>query len=114
MLSLVIPTSLAAGVPLEQAAIAKLITAITTHRILLAADLTVLTPFRGVFMCALHRARGGRRRRSLWGDHGSRAWCDQAAIAVAEQAGQAAARDAENDQQQHALDGARRGIGQIL
>src|SRR3989442_14693755 len=98
MLSLVIPTSLAAGVPPEQAVSARLMRATKTHRILLAvaADLTVLTPFRGVFMCALDRARRGRRGCSLWGDHWSRAWRDHAAIGVAEEAGQAAARHAEN------------------
>src|SRR6266700_3365642 len=100
MASLVIPTSRAAGVPPEQAVSARLMRATKTHLILVAvaADLTVLTPFRGVFMCALDRARRGRRRCSIWSDDGPRAWRDQAVVGAAEHAGEAPARHAENDQ----------------
>src|SRR6266849_3589443 len=50
MVSLVIPTSLAAGVALEQAATARLISAAKTQRKL--ADLTGLDSFLDVFMCS--------------------------------------------------------------
>src|SRR5713226_398451 len=109
MASLVIPTSLAAGVPFEQATSARLIRATKTQRIRLAADLTDVTPFRGVFMWALDRARRCRRRCSILRDDRPGSLGDQAAVAIAE-----LSRQAENNQQQHALDGAGRGIRQIL
>src|ERR1700687_669417 len=113
MASLVIPTSVAAGAPGEQAATARPIRATKTQRML--ADLTVVDSF--CCCCsqrAFYWARCCRRRRAIGSDNQLGPSRDQAAVGVAEHAGQATARHAENHEQQYPLDCAGRSIRQIL